>query len=319
MPERFTVLSPSLKARSMANAHIETPLEAPLPQTAPSPISDRSRICPACSRATIHVLCFRKNGSDILQCTGCGLGRAETSAFDPSTYYTADYFSGGHADGYSDYRGAEAVLRREFAGTVEFIRGFRTGGKLLEIGCAYGFFLHEASRYFEVAGIELADDAAAQCRHEGLHVLPGVADEANLEQIGSVDVIVMLDVIEHLPQPGEVLDLCSRHLNPGGLIVLTTGDFASIVAKVSGPKWRLMTPPQHLWYFTPESIRRMSAALGLSVEHLGHPWKAVPASLILFQLRRMFGVGSTPITAGSSIGVPVNLFDAMRVVLRKPS
>ena len=70
----------------------------------------------------------------------CGLGRAETSYFDPSTYYTADYFSGGHADGYSDYRGAEAVLRREFAGTVDFIRGFRSGGKLLEVGCAYGFF-----------------------------------------------------------------------------------------------------------------------------------------------------------------------------------
>ena len=44
--------------------------------------------------------------------------------FDPTTYYTADYFSGGHADGYSDYLGAEAVLRREFAGTVDFIRAF---------------------------------------------------------------------------------------------------------------------------------------------------------------------------------------------------
>ena len=285
---------------------------------APSRASDTSRVCPACSRATDHLLRFQKNGSDILQCTVCGLGRAETSDFDPTTYYTADYFSGGHADGYSDYRGAEAVLRREFAGTVDFIRGFRPGGKLLEVGCAYGFFLQEASRHFEVAGIELADDAAAHCRGQGLNVLQGVADEAHLEQIGCVDVIVLLDVIEHLPQPRETLDLCSRQLNPGGLIVISTGDFASMVARLSGPKWRLMTPPQHLWYFTPDSMRRMSAGLGLAVERLDHPWKTVPASLILFQLRRMFGVRGAPVTTGSSIAVPVNLFDAMRIVLRKP-
>ena len=70
----------------------------------------------------------------------------------PATYYTADYFSGGHADGYSDYRGAEAVLRREFAGTVDFIRGFRPGGKLLEMGCAYGFFLQGGGPSFRSCG-----------------------------------------------------------------------------------------------------------------------------------------------------------------------
>lgn len=280
--------------------------------------SEISRVCPACARVTSHILRFHKNGSDILQCTVCSLGSAETPNFDPATYYTADYFSGRHADGYSDYRGAEAVLRREFAGTVDFIRSFRPGGKLLEVGCAYGFFLQEASRHFEVAGIELADDAAAHCRAQGLHVLQGMADEAHLEQIGRVNVIVLLDVIEHLPQPRETLDLCSRHLNPGGLIVISTGDFASMVARFSGPKWRLMTPPQHLWYFTPESMRRLAAGLGLSIERLDHPWKTVPASLILFQLRRMFGARGAPVTVGNSIAVPVNLFDAMRIVLRKP-
>lgn len=293
-------------------------LETPSPQTAPSRASGISRVCPACACTTAHILRFQKNGSDILQCSACGLGRAETTDFDPTTYYTADYFSGGHADGYSDYLGAEAVLRREFASTVDFIRDFRTGGKLLEIGCAYGFFLQEAGRHFEVAGIELADDAAAHCLRKGLHVLQGVANQANLDQMGCVDVIVLLDVIEHLPQPRETLDLCSRHLNPGGVIVISTGDFASMVARLSGPKWRLMTPPQHLWYFTPDSMRRMSAILGLATERLDHPWKTVPASLILFQLRRMFGIGGAPVTAGSSIAVPINLFDAMRIVLRKP-
>ena len=92
-----------------------------------------------------------------MRCEQCGLGRAETSGFDPAQYYTADYFSGKRADGYADYLGAEAILRREFAQTVKFIRKFRSSGRLLEVGCAYGFFLQEAKRYFDVSGIELAE------------------------------------------------------------------------------------------------------------------------------------------------------------------
>ena len=40
-----------------------------------------------------------------------------------------DYFSGRCGDGYSDYRGAEPVLRREFARSVDFIRRFFPSGR----------------------------------------------------------------------------------------------------------------------------------------------------------------------------------------------
>jgi SAM-dependent methyltransferase len=209
------------------------------------------------------------------------------------------------------------VLRREFASTVDFIHRHSPGGRLLDVGCAYGFFLQEAKRYYDVSGIEIAQDAAAYCRQQGLHVLAGVADEPTLAQLGMMDVIVLLDVIEHLPSPQETLALCARHLNPGGIIVITTGDFASPYAKLAGARWRLMTPPQHLWYFTRASVERMARSLGLRMESFGHPWKVVPASLIGFQLRRMFGLRPRAAATASRMGVPVNLFDAMRIVLRK--
>jgi len=255
-----------------------TSLQAQQPQVAPAD-GARSRACPACGRTTAHAFRFRINGCDILQCGECGLGRTDTAAFDPAAYYTEDYFSG----------------RR-----------------------AYGFFLNAAARYFDVAGIELVQEAAAHGRHAGLNVLQGTADAANLQRIGKVDVIVLFDVIEHLPQPRETLALCRDHLNGGGIIVITTGDFGSPAARLTGARWRLMTPPQHLWFFTQPSMRRLSSALGLSLEHLDHPWKIVPASLIAFQLRRMLGLVGERVTTASRIGVPVNLFDAMRVVLRKP-
>jgi SAM-dependent methyltransferase len=262
---------------------------------------------------------FSKNECDILQCVHCGLARADASNFDPSHYYTADYFSGGRPDGYADYRGAEPILRREFGRSVRFIRKYRESGRLLELGCAYGFFLQEARPYYDVAGIEFAPHAADFCRQRGLRVLTGVADENNLARLGPMDVIVLLDVIEHLPNPRETLTLCSHYLNSKGIIVITTGDFASLYARLSGSHWRLMTPPQHLWYFTPESMRRLSHSLHLRMEVCDHPWKLVPLTLIQFQVRRLLGLSHRgPVGGTSQIGVPINLFDTMRCVLRNP-
>jgi len=288
------------------------------PNRALSRIAERIalRDCPACAQVTEQRFLYALNGCNILRCRACGLGQAQTPAFDPASYYTAEYFSGRQSDGYADYVAAEPVLRREFARTVAFIRQWRDGGRLLEIGCAYGFFLHEAKEYFGVSGIELAADAAIYCQRSGLSVLPGVADEATLHRDEKADVIVMLDVIEHLPDPRGTLVLLSRHLCPGGIIVITTGDFGSVAARLCGRYWRLMTPPQHLWFFTPESVRRLSASLGLSTVSVDHPWKTVPASLIAFQLRRMLGLRPAGPATASRIGVPVNLFDAMRIVLR---
>src|SRR5215472_15134905 len=138
--------------------------------------------CPACAYPTEHRFLYSKNGCDILQCAGCGLGRAEAKSFNPKDYYTDEYFCGAQADGYADYRGAEPVLRREFART--FIRRHKSAGRLLDVGCAYGFFLQEARRCFDVAGLEISDDAASEARRRGLNVITGVADEAALSQFG---------------------------------------------------------------------------------------------------------------------------------------
>lgn len=269
--------------------------------------------CMACQQETVPR--FRAAGYAIQACPGCGLGAAVVTDFEPEAYYTREYFQGGHQDGYGDYEGSADVLRAEFRDIVELLRRHGAeGGRLLEVGCAYGFFLDVASERFKVRGIEISEDAAEAARSRGHDVIAGVATPQNMGS--ELDVVAMLDVIEHLQDPNEVIALIAQSLRKGGTLVLTTGDFGSLHSRMMGPKWRLMTPPQHLFFFTVASLKLVLARHGLEVISVEHPWKTVPLSLIGYQLQRMTGLPLSRVLS-SRWGVPVNLFDACRLVARR--
>jgi 2-polyprenyl-3-methyl-5-hydroxy-6-metoxy-1,4-benzoquinol methylase len=278
------------------------------------------RHCLACDEETEHLFLWNKENSSVFRCMECNLGSATKGNFDPGVFYVGNYFNGEIREGYTDYLGSEPVLRGEFRRIVDFVQRIVPSGTLIEIGAAYGFFLVEAADHYQVYGVEIADEAAEFARERGLDVRTGGLTRSILEEIGPIDVVVMLDVIEHLEDPKATLELCSEFLRPGGAMILTTPDFASALARITGKSWRNMTPPQHLWYFTRESITRMAAAAGLEVYQIGHPWKRVPISLIVQLISRYTGLEMPrpALTSLSKIGLPVNLFDAMRIVLRKP-
>lgn len=259
-----------------------------------------------------------KNHVPIGRCKYCGLGRAEVENFDPGAYYTEAYFSGGHTDGYADYAGSQETLRAEFRHTLDHLGAFGiASGHLLEIGCAYGFFLDEAKSKFQVSGIEISEAAASAAQARGHDVRIGPVDEDRLAGLSNLDAIVMLDVIEHLEDPSTTLHLCADRLRPGGILLITTGDWGSFAARTQGERWRLMTPPQHLWFFTRGSLRQMADRCGVEEVAFSHPWKRVPLSLIGFQLQRMLTGSAKPPRWIPHVGVPVNLFDAMRMTFRK--
>lgn len=255
----------------------------------------------------------------IVQCVICGLGKACPDDFDPNAYYDVSYFNGSRSDGYSDYLGARSVLQSHFQLELELLNKLGVkNGELLELGCAYGFFLEVAQQQFNVSGLEICKDAVEDCQARGLvGVRQGEISAETLASMPMVDAVVMFDVLEHLPEPREALAAAASKLRLGGLLLITTGDFSSLCAKIMGRHWRLMTPPQHLWYFTPLSLKKMGESLDLELIYIDHPFKKVPLGLVVYQLCRFVSMSPRLPSWMHRIGLPINLFDAMRVVFRK--
>jgi 2-polyprenyl-3-methyl-5-hydroxy-6-metoxy-1,4-benzoquinol methylase len=272
--------------------------------------------CPVCGEPREATQVFIRDGFPILRCSTCGVGKTHLPPeFSTDTIYTEEYFQGGRADGYSDYVGNENVLRAEFRSVLDDLRrAGATSGKLLELGCAYGFFLVEAQPYFKTQGIEVSETAAQFCRSRGLDVETGILTEDYVARRAPFDAVVMLDVVEHLPDPGILLALLHRAMSPGARLLLSTGDWESALSRIMGKNWRLMTPPQHTFFFSPRTMSAMLARVGFEIVECRKPWKSVPFDLTLYQLGRILGMRKPPRLGSLRFGLPVNLFDAFRMI-----
>jgi SAM-dependent methyltransferase len=277
------------------------------------------RVCPVCALGarqdgSKHVA-FCINRFRIIRCADCGLLWTDVEPdFDAQGIYTRDYFEGGMSDGYSDYPGSEKILKAEFQARVSFVRSFKSSGRLFEIGCATGVFLQEAKPYFDVEGIDVSEFATTIARAKNLNVRCGEFHSTAL-MVGAYDVFILFDTIEHLPDPVGTVKRVRECLRPGGLMFITTGDSQSIVARLLGRYWRLLTPPQHLWFFGKRNITRLLSQLGFEVLAVRYPWRLVPLHLIWYQAFR--GRMKAASSSFGSLAIPVNLFDSMMLVARR--
>lgn len=145
------------------------------------------------------------------------------------------------------------------AASIERLLGsfevFRQKNALLDVGCGAGHLLRAAAAAkWRGVGLEVSPAAAARLRDEGLDVHHGDLLGAPLEE-GTFDVVTLVEVIEHLPDPAGYLDRCLRLLRPGGLLFLTTPNFGSLSRRVLGARWRAIEVPEHLVYFSERPMR----------------------------------------------------------------
>ncbi len=228
------------------------------------------RPCDLCGGTSRRHL-YDVNGYEIVECRTCGLVFVATlvAPEDLITLYDEPYYESPDAVGYGGYSEAEARKRHHDRTLLDEIEKLGRRGAMLEVGCAYGFFLDEArSRGWRVRGVEPSVHAADYARQKlGLDVSSTPFTDLPVEP-ESLDAIALWDVIEHLPNPRETVQSAREWLRFGGVIAISTGDVRSLSARIHGADWSLMTPPWHQFYFSRSTLRRLLEESGFEVVRL---------------------------------------------------
>jgi SAM-dependent methyltransferase len=155
------------------------------------------------------------------------------------------------------------------------------GGKLLDIGCAHGWFMEAATaRGITCVGIEPDVEMEIRARSAGHNVIAGTFPDA-LPDGARFDTITFNDVFEHLPDVNRMAHILPDYLEPGGIVIvnLPVADgvifrTARLVARcgVKAPlnrMWQAGLPSPHLSYFTSKTLKQLFEAAGFSCVRQG--------------------------------------------------
>jgi len=142
--------------------------------------------------------------------------------------------------------------------SLSTIKRFKAGGNLLEIGSSTGFFLNAARLNFNVSGLEISKWGADFTEQTlKIPVVRTPLEKADLPP-NHYDVVVMIDVIEHLPDPKTAIKEIARILKPGGILYILTPDIKGFSSKILGRYWWGLRP-------APLRSRRLSGRSGSSM------------------------------------------------------
>jgi 2-polyprenyl-3-methyl-5-hydroxy-6-metoxy-1,4-benzoquinol methylase len=214
-------------------------------------------VCPVCSR-NVWEHAQKIRGGSISKCVHCGL--LGTTNFLIGTATTTGIYETSPQH-HVIYR--EQYLPRRvpaYERVMPSLERFRDTGRLLEIGCSYGYFLETARRAgWRAEGVEISGHASEVARSKGFEIHQGQLEALAVDR-GSYDVIAMWDVIEHLTNPAEVVALCGELLRDGGALVARTPNAhaLSLGGGLPGLAYRQFTypanTPEHVFHFTPEGL-----------------------------------------------------------------
>lgn len=149
--------------------------------------------------------------------------------------------------------------------------------RVLEVGCGTGStlrWLKETGRCDEAIGLELFDSAAVVARKFADHVTVGDAERliGDAFEVASFDLILCLDVLEHMVDPWAFIARAERLLKPGGTLIASIPNvrhLGVLIPLAFAGRWRYQSQGildrTHLRFFTRESALALLSTERLSV------------------------------------------------------
>jgi SAM-dependent methyltransferase len=212
---------------------------------------------------------IRKLGFTIYRCPVCGLSRTDLKKNYHeflSAFYTEGYFTGDpRYSAYTDYRHDKTYITKNMRKVLTEIQKHSTHSSLLDVGCAYGYFIDLArAAGFDAHGFDTSAFAVREARKlVGNRAIHGTVQNVAYRK-KSFDIITLLDVFEHLDDPAKDLSKLRSFLKDDGILVIATGDTGSLLARILKRRWTFYVPPQHLFFFDKYTLSRILSSVGLT-------------------------------------------------------
>jgi SAM-dependent methyltransferase len=275
--------------------------------------------CPVCGGERFKTA-FEQAPYRVLRCLDCGTGVVSPRAADLKAIYAAGSYWRSESPktlGYGDYRAAEELYVRTFLRRLSFaLRAGPKSGRALDVGCAAGFCMQALRELgFDVHGVEVSETIARHAIErlgfDTVHI--GTLEQAPFDE-RTFDLITMWDVIEHVADPRALLERAGELLKPDGLLVLETQNIDSPFARALGPRWHHYKHAEHIYHFTPASLRRLLGSAGFAVRVMTPRYggKYVSLDFIAERAGRIHPVLSSalaPLRRLGSVSLYVNVMD----------
>jgi SAM-dependent methyltransferase len=237
--------------------------------------------CPLCGDVHYRELKRFRDGVVVGECLGCGLVYTPLRHPAPATVH-GEVPLAALMERYGPIlRGERRHYRaRAYRDYLRRIARHAPRGRLLDVGCAHGFFMEEARRRgYQVAGVEFHPDMAAFARQAlGLEVTRGLWSDVDPPP-GAFDVVTFNDTLEYVPDPVGALQKAVRVLAPDGIVFVKTPNATYFrlrheVARRLGRELgggEAFDPSTRVVHFTLSTLRRTLKSARLRPVEAGSP------------------------------------------------
>lgn len=223
---------------------------------------------------------------------------------------------------YEENRAERSLQSRKILDVISQHKG---GGTLFDIGAGTGMLVEQAlNRGYEASGVEPSKWLAGKAQEYNLPVKLGTFPEI---KEGPYDLITLIDVIEHVNNPLQLLRDINSSLLPGGMVAVITPDLGSFIARILKFKWWHFRVA-HIGYFNKKTLHNALEKAGFEKVYFGKAkWYFASDYLIrralkylpTFPLSLKINWGGMPLPKFlSRITVPLNLGDSIFAIYRKP-
>ncbi len=247
--------------------------------------------CPICERDETELL-FNKDSLSVVACKQCRLryvnprvNRQTLESEYIETYYPPDKVDRIRTDSMEWLQMTERLTELE--------KRHRNKGRLLDVGCGIGTFLHLAREHgWESHGVEPSKSGSTFAKEaHKLDVQCGDLFDADFPS-AHFDAITLYHVLEHIPELNPLLSELRRILKPAGAeekagtLVIEVPNGEGLQSRLQKADWPYVHPRDHLYYFSAHSLPKLLRKHGFRNITLGKPKRVSPSAGVHFALRQ---------------------------------